>query len=65
MMYRNIFKYKHKHSKTVHCNNFKHCDGFFFYQQNISVLLWIKEVFHLGSFLKNDVIFENDVIVAS
>ena len=33
--------------------------------KDISVFLRIKEVLHLRIFLKNDVIFENDVIVTS
>ena len=32
---------------------------------SISVFLSIKEVFHFGVFLKNDAIFENDVILTS
>ena len=36
----------------MHCNNFKHCNSFFFYQQNISVFLRIKEVFISNFFWK-------------
>ena len=36
----------------MHCNNFKHCNSFFFYQQNINVFLRIKEVFISNFFWK-------------